>query len=173
MVVEPQDWIGITLRNARQERAKQDPRGYSLRAVAGRLGVSATYLSLVERGVERPTEAFLRRLAGGAAPDPGEVWFADVRIQLARFRLWKGREEHLLSHTEAGLLRLFLAHPDTPLPRARILSEVWGEDVYPTERTVDNFILKLRRKIEDDPTAPRFLRTVHGVGYCFSAGEGE
>ena len=64
MVVEAQDWIGITLRNARQERAKQDPRGYSLRAVAGRLGVSATYLSLVERGVERPTEAFLRRLAG-------------------------------------------------------------------------------------------------------------
>ena len=55
--------LGPRLRRARLARAAGDARGYSVRAVAGRLGVSATYLSLVERGVQRPTEAFLRAVA--------------------------------------------------------------------------------------------------------------
>ncbi len=110
--------------------------------------------------------AQLRELDGDGAPD--DHAFADVRISFRRFRLWKGDEEHLLSHLEAGMLRLFVARPDEPLPRAVILREAWGEDAYPSERTVDNFVVKLRRKIEDDPKAPRFLRTVHGLGYRFT-----
>jgi transcriptional regulator with XRE-family HTH domain len=55
--------LGPRLRRARLDRAAADPRGFSVRAVAGRLGVSATYLSLVERGAQRPTEALLRALA--------------------------------------------------------------------------------------------------------------
>lgn len=59
----PEPGLGDRLRRARLGRAAEDPRGFSVRAVAGRLGVSAAYLSLVERGAQRPTEAFLRRLA--------------------------------------------------------------------------------------------------------------
>jgi transcriptional regulator with XRE-family HTH domain len=55
--------LGERLRQARLARAAAEPRGFSVRAVAARLGVSATYLSLVERGAQRPTEAFLRALA--------------------------------------------------------------------------------------------------------------
>jgi len=104
-----------------------------------------------------------------AQAGPQEFAFADVRISLPRYRLWKQEVEHLLSHTEAGLLQLFLAQQDQPLRRADILKAVWG-NAYPTERTVDNFILKLRQKMEDDPHQPRYLRTVHGVGYCFTPG---
>ena len=101
---------------------------------------------------------------------PDETRFGDVRVVLSRYRVWKGDREHLLSHTEVGLLRCFLAQPDRPLRRADLIAEVWGDDAYPTERTVDNFILKLRKKIEDDPSVPSILRTVHGVGYCFTPG---
>ncbi|MEW6745271.1 MAG: response regulator transcription factor [Planctomycetota bacterium] len=96
-----------------------------------------------------------------------ELTFADVRVSFRRFRLWKGDAEHLLSHTEVKVLELLARHPDQPLRRSEMLSFAWGDDVYPTERTVDNFILKLRKKIEDDPAQPRYLRTVHGVGYRF------
>ncbi|MEM7307670.1 MAG: response regulator transcription factor [Planctomycetota bacterium] len=108
-----------------------------------------------------------RQLRDTAAPR-ADTSFADVRVSLRRYRLWKGSVEHALSHTEAGMLRLFLRRPDEPLRRAEIIEEVWGADAYPTERTVDNFVLKLRRMIEDDPSRPRLLRTVHGVGYCFT-----
>ena len=94
--------------------------------------------------------------------------FGDVRVDLARFRLWKGKREHLLSHIEVEMLRLFASRPDQPIRRAEILDRAWGHGAFPSERTVDNFIVKLRRKIEDDPAEPRFLLTVHGVGYRFS-----
>lgn len=97
-----------------------------------------------------------------------EARFGDVRVSLPRFRLWKDDRELLLSHMEVEVLGLFLRHPDEPLQRSRIIEEVWGVDAYPSERTVDNFVLKLRKKIEDDPHRPRFLRTVHGFGYCFT-----
>jgi DNA-binding winged helix-turn-helix (wHTH) protein len=66
------------------------------------------------------------------------------------------------------MLKLFLARPDQPLKRAEIIARAWGDEAYPTERTVDNFIWKLRKKIEDDPQNPRFLQTVHRVGYRFT-----
>lgn len=105
----------------------------------------------------------------GATSDDGDPeWrFADVHIDFARFRLWKGKKEHLLSHHEVAMLRLFRERLDSPLKRGEILARAWGEDAYPTERTVDNFVVKLRKKLEDDPSAPRFLLTVHGFGYRF------
>ncbi len=111
--------------------------------------------------------AQLREAAGVATAPADDARFADVRVSFARYRLWKGKQEHLLSHHEVGLLRLFLARPDQPLKRAEILDLAWGKDAYPSERTIDNFVVKLRKKIEDDPEAPRFIRTVHGVGYRF------
>ncbi len=111
--------------------------------------------------------AQLREAAGAAPASEVDARFADVRVSFARYRLWKGDREHLLSHHEVGLPRLFLARPDQPLKRAEILDQAWGVDAYPSERTIDNFVVKLRKKIEDDPEAPRFIRTVHGIGYRF------
>jgi len=103
-----------------------------------------------------------------SSEDDGDRTFGDVRVSLRRFRLWKGDDEHLLTHLEVGMLRLFFEREDQPLKRVDIIDGAWGTDAYPSERTVDNFILKLRKKIEDDPSAPRFLVTVHGHGYRFT-----
>ncbi|MBK6941858.1 MAG: response regulator transcription factor [Planctomycetes bacterium] len=116
--------------------------------------------------------AQLRDGSIGAAPPEPEFTFGDVRVSFARFRLWKGTREHLLSHHELAILRTFAKRPDQPITRAQILDEAWGEDEFPTERTVDNFVVKLRRKIESEPESPRFLLTVHGVGYRFDPNGG-
>ena len=79
-----------------------------------------------------------------------------------------------LSRRELDLLRYFLSHPGQVLDRTRLLDEVWGSDEFPTTRTVDMHVMKLRKKVEDDPESPRLIQTVHGVGYRFDpAGEGE
>jgi two-component system, OmpR family, alkaline phosphatase synthesis response regulator PhoP len=109
------------------------------------------------------------RLREKGEPDSlSELRFSDVRVDFARFRLTKGKREHLLTHLEVEILRLFASRPDEPIRRAEILDRAWGDAEFPTERTVDNFIVKLRKKIEDDPSAPRFLVTVHGYGYRFA-----
>jgi DNA-binding response OmpR family regulator len=61
-----------------------------------------------------------------------------------------------------------LQHEGVMLPRQRILDRVWGADYFGTARTVDNFVNRLRAKIEPDPKSPRFLVTVRGAGYRFS-----
>ncbi len=112
--------------------------------------------------------ARLRERSDPEVPAVMALSFADVSVDFSRFRLTKGKRTHLLTHLEVEILRLFAARPDEPIRRAEILDRAWGDDEFPTERTVDNFIVKLRRKIEDDPAAPRFLVTVHGYGYRFA-----
>jgi DNA-binding response OmpR family regulator len=68
---------------------------------------------------------------------------------------------------EMKLLRYFLDHEDELLPRQRILDAVWGADYFGTDRTVDNFVNRLRTKLEDDPKAPAIFVTVRGGGYRF------
>jgi two-component system alkaline phosphatase synthesis response regulator PhoP len=119
-------------------------------------------------------EAALKRSAGRA---PGLVEVADVRgktrfgaveIDFAAYTLTRGGVRHGLSRKELELLRYFLAHEGEALDRLRLLSDVWGPDENPTTRTIDNHVLKLRKKLERDPEAPVHLVTVHGVGYRFS-----
>ncbi len=111
----------------------------------------------------------LRELEGGegAGTRQPDAVFGELRISLSRFRVWRGGCESLLSHTEAAVLGLFLSNPDRPLRRSEILDAAWDPRAFPSERTVDNFVLKLRKKIEEDPADPRILQTVHGVGYRF------
>ncbi len=63
------------------------------------------------------------------------------------------------------MLRLLSEHPGEPVSRDRFLDVVWGYSAFPTTRTVDKHIASLRSKIEDDPDAPRYIMTLHGVGY--------
>ena len=72
----------------------------------------------------------------------------------------------LTSH-EFKLLKFFTDHPEQVLSRELLLNEVWGYNSYPTTRTVDNQILKLRQKLEPDPANPQHLLTIYGAGYKF------
>ena len=79
----------------------------------------------------------------------------------------KGINPVRLSATEYRILHYFIDHESEVISRDKFLDEVWGYDSYPTTRTVDNYILSLRKKIEDDPANPKHLLTVHKVGYKF------
>lgn len=72
----------------------------------------------------------------------------------------------ILTETECQLMTYFHAHPGELLTRADILENVWGMDRFPTARTVDNYVLRLRKLFEPDPENPRYLFTVRGRGYC-------
>jgi DNA-binding response OmpR family regulator len=96
-----------------------------------------------------------------------ELTFADVVIDFRTYRARKGSSEIVLSAKEFELIRFLAAQPDVPVTRNELLDQVWGYNSYPTTRTVDNFIARLRQKFEDLPDRPRHILTVHGVGYKF------
>ncbi len=73
-----------------------------------------------------------------------------------------------LSRKEAMLLKLLLENKNDVVPREKILQAVWGYNVYPTTRTVDNFILSFRKYFEEDSRNPRYFHSIRGVGYKFT-----
>lgn len=91
-------------------------------------------------------------------------------------RLADGRAE-LLGERELGILKLLVERKGEVVSRDEILDRVWGDDVFPSSRTIDNFIMRLRRLFEPDPAHPVHIHTVWGVGYRFTpeaeAGQGE
>jgi DNA-binding response OmpR family regulator len=89
----------------------------------------------------------------------------DARIDLAAFTIGRGAAVQMLSPKEAGMLRLLRQRLGRAVPRADFLREVWGGSPFVGDRTIDTHMLNLRQKVEADPKAPRFLLTVHGVGY--------
>lgn len=98
---------------------------------------------------------------------PDVFHFGNVRVDLRRRILWKdGEESHLTTH-EAGTLAYLITHRGRDVSRDELLQEVWGYSAALTTRTVDNQILKLRKKIEEVPGTPRHILTVHGTGYRF------
>ncbi len=93
--------------------------------------------------------------------------FGNVTVDFAGYCLERDGQQHGLSRKELDLLSFFLRHPGQTLERNHLLDSVWGADEFPTTRTIDTHVLKLRKKIEDQPDSPRHLLTVHGVGYKF------
>ncbi|MFM7595224.1 MAG: response regulator transcription factor [Flavobacteriales bacterium] len=77
-------------------------------------------------------------------------------------------EVQALSKKEMSLLRLFVENENRVLSRDEILDKVWGEDVYPTTRTIDNFVLAFRKMFEGDQKHPKYFHSIRGVGYKFS-----
>ncbi|HTY89457.1 MAG TPA: response regulator transcription factor [Candidatus Acidoferrum sp.] len=108
--------------------------------------------------------ALLRRLQrqGKAA---GKLKLGDIEIDLARQTAMRGRKPVHLTAKEFAMLRLMAEAEGEPVTRERFLDVVWGYTAFPTTRTVDNHIATLRSKIEPDPDDPRWITTVHGVGY--------
>jgi DNA-binding response OmpR family regulator len=96
---------------------------------------------------------------------PDELRFEDVVVDFRRYEVRKGDKTLEMTRKEFGVLRLLAARVSEVVTRDELLDEVWGYENYPTTRTVDNHIATLRAKLEDDPSEPRHLLTVHGVGY--------
>jgi DNA-binding response OmpR family regulator len=89
----------------------------------------------------------------------------DVEIDLARQTAWHGNKPVHLTAKEFAMLRLMAEAEGQPVTRERFLDAVWGYTSFPTTRTVDNHLASLRAKLEKNPDEPRWLKTVHGVGY--------
>jgi DNA-binding response OmpR family regulator len=108
--------------------------------------------------------ALLRRVRRhGQAP--AKLQLGDVQVDLARQTAMRRNKPVHLTAKEFAMLRLLAENPGTPVSRERFLDAVWGYTAFPTTRTVDNHVASLRSKLEKDPERPRWLLTVHGVGY--------
>ena len=101
-----------------------------------------------------------------------EFAFGDVRVHLRARQAFKSGREVRLTRKEFDLLRYLIEHPGEVITRDRLLDEVWGYERFPTTRTVDTHILRLRQKFEDDPERPAHILTAHGQGYRFVAERG-
>jgi len=116
-------------------------------------------------------DALMRR-RGWLAPAPrrAEAVFGGNTVDFDGYqaRSFDGRE-HSLTPKEVAILAILVEREGAVVSREDILQAVWGHEVFPSTRTIDNFILRLRRRFERDPLAPRHLHTVRGVGYRFVA----
>jgi len=95
------------------------------------------------------------------------ISFGNVQVDYARMRATKNGKPVILTAHEFKLLRFFIDNAERVLSREELLNEVWGYNSYPSTRTVDNQILKLRQKLEENPANPVHFCTVHGAGYRF------
>jgi two-component system response regulator VicR len=106
-------------------------------------------------------EAVLRR----TGPQATVVRIGDAEVDLGAHEIHRGGHGHRLLAKEVELLAYLLRHAGRVVDRAEILREVWGYEKFPTTRTVDTHVFKLRQKLEETPDHPKHLMTVHGVGY--------
>ncbi len=113
-------------------------------------------------------QALLRRADFGTEPAaemPAEIHFCKVRVDTKALRGMRGKEKFELTPRELRVLTMLHRERGNAVSRDQILNEVWGIEYYGTTRTLDQLIVKLRQKIEDEPGAPKHLLTVHGHGY--------
>jgi len=111
-------------------------------------------------------KAVLRRAQN--SPKNGDRYmFGDVEVNLRSCQVVRKGKALDFSSKEFELLKYFLSHSGEAISRDRLLEEVWGYDRFPTTRTVDAHIVRLRQKLEPKPDDPHFILTVHGVGYKF------
>lgn len=94
--------------------------------------------------------------------------FGDAQIDFTSMEATRAGKLVTLTTQEFKLLKYLAASAGRVVSREELLNEVWGYQNYPSTRTVDNHVLRLRQKLEVDPAAPRFLTTVHGAGYKFT-----
>jgi two-component system alkaline phosphatase synthesis response regulator PhoP len=103
-----------------------------------------------------------------AAPPTSEmVRIGDIEIDFKLHQARRGKTRIDFTAREFDLLRYFVQHTGQVVTREQILNEVWGYEEFPTTRTIDNFVAKLRQKIERAPHAPEHILTIHGSGYKF------
>jgi DNA-binding response OmpR family regulator len=108
----------------------------------------------------------LRRMTQGV--EKQEVFnFGEIQVNFGKMELLRAGQPVPLTPQEFKMLRFFLNNKERVVSRNELLNEVWGYHSYPTTRTVDTHMLRLRQKLEQDPADPVHFRTVHGTGYKF------
>ncbi len=110
-------------------------------------------------------KAVLRRKYDTPASSEFKVTIGFLEVNFKTYEASRRRQPVAMTHREFEVLKFLWRNQNQVVSRDQLLAEVWGYEDYPTTRTVDNFILKLRQKIEDDPAHPRHILTVHGIGY--------
>lgn len=110
--------------------------------------------------------AVLRRTSG-AIKEVDTYSFANVNIDFKKFQALVDGKEVKLSSREFDIMKYFIEHEGEVIHRHELLDKVWGYDVTPSTRTVDNFMLELRKKFEKDPGNPHHIISIRGAGYKF------
>jgi DNA-binding response OmpR family regulator len=126
--------------------------------------------------VRRALRRNIRKQQGGASAEAASphdlLIFGDVEIDFTSMETKRSGKPVSMTAQEFKLLRFLSRSTDRVISREELLNEVWGYQNYPSTRTVDNHILRLRQKLEPDPAHPRFFVTVHSAGYKFVLGSG-
>ncbi len=112
-------------------------------------------------------KAVLRRTEGVAEMNdaPDQIKLGKLEADFAKYEATYDGSPVKMSHKEFEILLYLIKHKNEIVSRYQLLEDVWGYEATPTTRTVDNFILKLRQKIEENPNDPKHILTVHGAGY--------
>ena len=103
----------------------------------------------------------------GRSDRPESYGFGDVEVRFREAQVYKGGQALHFTHRMFELLRVFIERRGEALSRDQLLDQAWGEEVMPSARTVDVHVAWLRQRIEENPSVPRFVQTVRGVGYRF------
>jgi len=109
--------------------------------------------------------ALFRRAGRSVRPSQAEIRIGDINVETGSQTLTSGSDTMHLSFYEVELLKFLWERQGEPVSRDEILEKIWGLEAGPNNRTVDNFIVKLRRKIEPKPDRPVHILTVYGIGY--------
>ena len=142
------------------------PKPFDLAVLFARMQALLRRKEWLERSIEQSVD---QRQEGGHQTPLEDYLFSGKQIDFARQVIVHNGAEHALTVMEATLLRYLVEREGVPVDRKALLEDVWGVRKDTDTRTVDNFIARLRRYIEDEPSKPRHLETVRGVGYRFVA----
>jgi len=112
--------------------------------------------------------AVIRRTATG--PDiPDEYCFGNIKLDFKKYKAFRSNQEIKLSSKEFAIMEYFIRHEGEAVHRHDLLNKVWGYESIPTTRTIDNYILDLRKKLEENPSKPRHIESVRDIGYRFNS----
>ncbi|MFH0733052.1 MAG: response regulator transcription factor [bacterium] len=114
-------------------------------------------------------KAILRRTENinSQLSNDGFVSIGRLSVNFSNYNALEGNNSVQMSHKEFELLKYLWTKKNLTVSRDDLLKEIWDQDVFTTTRTIDNFIVKLRQKTEEDPNHPKIILTVHGIGYKF------
>ena len=128
-------------------------------------------LARVRRAMRRSGQLSEMASPTGSGVQHDVLAFDDIQIDFTSMVATRGAKSLILTAQEFKLLKYFANSPSRVISREKLLNDVWGYQNYPTTRTVDNHVLRLRQKLEPDPANPRYFLTMHGSGYKFIAGD--
>jgi DNA-binding response OmpR family regulator len=159
--IQKRDWVPVLMLTARADEADKIAglavgaddymtKPFSLRELVARVRAILRRMDRIERGTEEDS-----------------VTHFDLSVDAARRRVHRGEEEVLLTPLEFEILLTLARSPGVVFSRDQLMDRVWGYRDYAGGRVVDSHVARIRRKLGDEAAEPKYIRTVHGVGYAF------